>query len=113
MTDTPHGDPAAQTAADPTTPPPRRFLDRTTPPHVLTLITLSALAALAMNIFLPSLPAMAAHFGTDYSVMQLSVALYLGVNAVLQLFVGAISDRVGRRPVLLAGVAIFLLATLG
>ncbi|WP_422029470.1 multidrug effflux MFS transporter [Roseovarius sp.] len=113
MTDTPHGAPPAQTAADPITPPPRRFLDRTTPPHVLTLITLSALAALAMNIFLPSLPAMATHFGTDYRVMQLSVALYLGVNAVLQLFVGAISDRIGRRPVLLAGVAIFLLATLG
>lgn len=113
MTELPPGPPATRTAADPITPPPRRFLDRTTPPHILTLITLASLAALAMNIFLPSLPAMATYFGTEYRVMQLSVALYLGVNAVLQLFVGAISDRVGRRPVLLAGVAIFLLATLG
>jgi len=78
-----------------------------------TLILLPALAALTMNIFLPSLPGMAEDFGADYGLMQLSVALYLAVNAVLQLFVGAISDRVGRRPVLLAGVAIFTLATLG
>lgn len=93
--------------------PPRRFLDRRSPPHVVTLIALSALAALTMNIFLPSLPGMTAWFDTDYRLMQLSVALYLGVNALLQLFIGAISDRFGRRPVLLGGVALFLVATLG
>ena len=113
MTELPSGTQAAQTAEYPTHPPERRFLDRSTPPHILTLIALSASAALAMNIFLPSLPAMAEHFDTEYRVMQLSVALYLGVNAVLQLFVGAISDRIGRRPVLLAGIAIFCLATIG
>jgi len=93
--------------------PPRQFLDRHSPPHIATLILLSGLAALTMNIFLPSLPGMTAHFGTDYRLMQLSVALYLGVNAVMQLFIGAISDRYGRRPVLLWGIALFLLATLG
>ncbi|MBZ0124266.1 MAG: Bcr/CflA family drug resistance efflux transporter, partial [Roseovarius sp.] len=67
--------------------PQRRFLDRESPPHIVTLIVLSALSALTMNIFLPSLPAMSAHFEADYRLMQLSVALYLGVNAVLQLFV--------------------------
>jgi DHA1 family bicyclomycin/chloramphenicol resistance-like MFS transporter len=66
-----------------------------------------------MNIFLPSLPAMTEHFETDYRLMQLSVALYLAVNAVLQIVIGPISDRYGRRPVLLWGIAIFLLATLG
>jgi hypothetical protein len=35
-------------------------------------------AALSMNIFLPSLPSMAAYFGVDYALMQLSVSLYLG-----------------------------------
>lgn len=100
--------------APPQTPmPARRFLDRRSPPHISTLILLSALAALTMNIFLPSLPGMAAEFGADYRLMQLSVALYLGVNAVMQLFIGAISDRVGRRPVLLTGLALFLVATLG
>ncbi|KIN71621.1 Drug resistance transporter, Bcr/CflA family [Sulfitobacter guttiformis KCTC 32187] len=66
-----------------------------------------------MNMFLPSLPAMAAHFETDYAVMQLSVAIYLGFSAVLQIFVGPISDKFGRRPVILWGLGIFLLATLG
>jgi len=90
-----------------------RFLDRSTPPHIFTLIVLTGLGALSMNIFLPSLPGMTEHFQTDYRLMQLSVALYLGVNAVLQLFIGPISDRYGRRPILLGAILIFLLATIG
>ena len=90
-----------------------RFLDRTTPPHIVTLILLTGLGALSMNIFLPSLPRMTAHFATDYRLMQLSVALYLAVNAALQILIGPISDRYGRRPVFLWGVAVFMLATLG
>jgi DHA1 family bicyclomycin/chloramphenicol resistance-like MFS transporter len=90
-----------------------RFLDRTTPPHIMTLVLLAGLGALSMNIFLPSLPAMADHFQTDYRLIQLSVALYLGVNAVLQVFIGPISDRFGRRPVMLGSIGIFLLATVG
>ena len=90
-----------------------RFLDRTTPPHIFTLIVLTGLGALSMNLFLPSLPNMSVYFDTDYRVMQLSVAGYLGMNAVLQLIVGPISDRYGRRPVLLWGLGIFILATIG
>jgi DHA1 family bicyclomycin/chloramphenicol resistance-like MFS transporter len=90
-----------------------RFLDRTTPPHIFTLIVLAGISTLALNIFLPSLPGMTAYFETDYGVMQLAVAGYLGVNAILQLLIGPISDRVGRRPVILGGLVIFLLATLG
>jgi len=90
-----------------------RFMDRSTPPHIFTLIVLTGLGALSMNIFLPSLPAMSEHFSTDYRVMQLSVALYLAGSAVLQIVVGPISDRYGRRPVLLWGIGIFLVATLG
>jgi DHA1 family bicyclomycin/chloramphenicol resistance-like MFS transporter len=90
-----------------------RFLDRTTPPHIATLILMAGLAALSLNIFLPSLPSMAAHFGVPYPLMQLSVSLYLAATAVLQIFVGPISDRYGRRPVMLAATALFTLATLG
>ncbi|MFZ1727799.1 MAG: multidrug effflux MFS transporter [Albidovulum sp.] len=90
-----------------------RYLDRATPPHISTLIVLTGLGAMSMNIFLPSLPGMAAYFKADYALMQLSVSLYLAVNAVLQLFIGPISDRYGRRPVLLISLAIFCLATLG
>ena len=90
-----------------------RFLDRTTAPHIATLILLASISAMAMNIFLPSLPNMTDYFQTDYRLMQLSVAVYLGVNAVMQIIVGPISDKFGRRPVLLWGLGLFLLATLG
>ena len=93
--------------------PPARFLDPVSPPHIATLIVLTGLSALTMNIFLPSLPGMAAHFDAPYRLMQLSVALYLGVNAALQVVIGPISDRWGRRPVVLWGIALFLMATLG
>jgi DHA1 family bicyclomycin/chloramphenicol resistance-like MFS transporter len=71
------------------------------------------MSACVMNMFLPSLPAMAEQFEADYAVMQLSVAIYLGFSAVLQIFVGPISDKFGRRPVILWGLAIFLVATVG
>ncbi len=90
-----------------------RFFDRTTPPHISTLILLAGMSAIVMNMFLPSLPRMTAHFDTDYGIMQLSVALYLGISGVLQLFLGPVSDKFGRRPVILVGLGGFLLATLG
>lgn len=94
-------------------PPAIRFLDRTTPPHIATLILLSGMSAMVMNMFLPSLPNMTAYFQTEYGVMQLSVGLYLGVSAILQILIGPISDKFGRRPVILFGLSIFLIATLG
>jgi len=90
-----------------------RLFDRTTPPHIATLILLAGLSALSMNIFLPSLPQMTTYFHTEYRLMQLSVALYLGINAVLQIVIGPVSDKYGRRPVILSSVALFVLATLG
>jgi DHA1 family bicyclomycin/chloramphenicol resistance-like MFS transporter len=92
---------------------PVRFMDRASPPHILTLVCMAGVSALTQTIFLPSLAEMTVYFHTDYATMQLSVALYLGVNAVLQLLVGPLSDRFGRRPVLLWGFAIFVVATLG
>ncbi len=90
-----------------------RYFDRTTPPHISTLILATGLGALSMNMFLPSLPNMAEYYGADYRLLQLSVSLYLAVNAVLQLGIGPISDRFGRRPVLLASFTLFSLATIG
>jgi DHA1 family bicyclomycin/chloramphenicol resistance-like MFS transporter len=66
-----------------------------------------------MAAFLPSLPRMTTYFQTDYSVMQLSVSLYLAATAVLQLIIGPLSDRYGRRPVVLICYAIFVLASVG
>ncbi|RUS63558.1 Bcr/CflA family efflux MFS transporter [Pseudorhodobacter sp. E13] len=92
---------------------PVRYLDRTTPPHITTLVLIAGVAALSLNVFLPSLPSMSAYFGVDYALMQLSVSLYLATTALLQLAIGPISDRFGRRPVMLFGAAVFTLASLG
>jgi DHA1 family bicyclomycin/chloramphenicol resistance-like MFS transporter len=90
-----------------------RFLDRTTPPKIVTLILVAGLSALTMNIFLPSLPGMALYYDVSYGVMQQSVALYLALSAALQIIIGPISDRYGRRKVLLGSLVLFLLATIG
>ncbi|WP_415921116.1 multidrug effflux MFS transporter [Tateyamaria sp. SN6-1] len=90
-----------------------KFLDRTTPPHILTLILLAGVSAMVMNMFLPSLPNMTVYFDTEYRLMQLSVALYLGVSAVMQTIIGPVSDNLGRRKVLLWGVGLFMVATIG
>jgi len=74
---------------------------------------MAGLAALSLNIFLPSLPGMAVYYGVEYHFMQLSVSAYLAVSALLQLLVGPISDRFGRRRVALAVLGLFLVATLG
>jgi DHA1 family bicyclomycin/chloramphenicol resistance-like MFS transporter len=93
--------------------PVARFLDRTTPPHIATLILIAGIGALNMSIFLPSLNRMALYFNADYAVMQLAVSGYLAATAVLQIAIGPISDRFGRRPVLIGALALFILATLG
>lgn len=82
-------------------------------PRLSTLILLSALAILPINVFLPSLPQMADEFGVDYGLMGLSLAAYAIVSACLQLIVGPLSDRFGRRPVILGALAIFIAATIG
>ena len=88
-----------------------RFLDRKTQPSMLTLVLLASISMLAMNSFLPSLPSMATHFGTTTAIMGLSVAIYLGSSAVLQILVGPLSDKIGRRPALLWSLAIFIVAS--
>lgn len=84
-----------------------------TAPHIMTLVVLTGMSAMSMNVFLPSLPGMAQEFGVDYAVMQLSVSGYIAVSAVMQLLIGPISDKLGRRPIVLASLAIFILATIG
>src|SRR5690606_933890 len=82
------------------------------PPHLITLVFAAATAALSTNLFLPSLPGIAEYFDTKYSVIQLTVSLYLVSQAFLQLGIGPASDRFGRRPVMLFGFTIFLTSTL-
>ncbi|OHC45506.1 MAG: Bcr/CflA family drug resistance efflux transporter, partial [Rhodobacteraceae bacterium GWE1_64_9] len=93
--------------------PSPKFLDPNTPPTLLTITLLAGISALTMNIFLPSLPGMAEWFDAPYALLQLSVALYLALSAVLQILIGPVSDRYGRRPVMIWSMVIFLIATVG
>ena len=90
-----------------------RFLDRSTPPHIVTLILIAGISALNMSIFLPSLMAMTDYFQTDYATMQFSLSGYLAMTAVLQIFIGPVSDKIGRRPVVIGSMMIFVLASIG
>ena len=83
------------------------------PPSLITLIFATGLSVLSLNMFLPSLARMADDFQVDYGLMNLSLAGYLMVSAVLQPILGPLSDRFGRRPVLLICMAIFACASVG
>lgn len=82
-----------------------------TPPHLATLVLLTAFSTLSLNMFLPSLANIAVDLDADYATVSLAVAGYLAVTAIIQLFVGPLSDRIGRRPVLLVALASFSLAS--
>jgi DHA1 family bicyclomycin/chloramphenicol resistance-like MFS transporter len=83
-------------------------------PLTLLLGVLIALTALGMDMFLPSVPVIAREFGGDAATQraaQLCVTSYLLGLAIGQLAWGPVSDRHGRKPVLLAGLALFFIST--
>ena len=88
-----------------------KFLDNQTPPHIITLVLFTSVGALNMNIIPPSLPALQEYFGTEYALVQLALSAYLAMTAILQLIVGPLSDRYGRRPVILGSFAILIIAS--
>jgi DHA1 family bicyclomycin/chloramphenicol resistance-like MFS transporter len=67
-----------------------------------------AIGALSIDMTLPSLPATAVALGTSPATVQLTVTLFLAGFAVAQLVHGPLSDRIGRRRVLLAGLLVYL-----
>ncbi|MFD0918017.1 multidrug effflux MFS transporter [Pseudahrensia aquimaris] len=83
-----------------------------TPPHVFTLILIAGASVMAMNVFLPVLPLIGRDLGVSDATTQYVLTLYLAATGILQLFIGPLSDRYGRRPVILWAIAIFLLGTL-
>ena len=85
-----------------------------TTPRLITLILLSGLSVVSLNMFLPSLPAIAGEFHAGYGLLaNASIAGYAATTTVLQLLIGPLSDRFGRRPVILVSLAIFVCASLG
>ncbi|GEK72206.1 MULTISPECIES: Bcr/CflA family multidrug efflux MFS transporter [Halomonas] len=78
----------------------------------LLVATNTALAPFAIDAYLPAMPALAEAVGASVHHTELSISLFLFGFAFGQLFGGPLSDRLGRRPVLLVGLVIFLLASL-
>jgi DHA1 family bicyclomycin/chloramphenicol resistance-like MFS transporter len=81
------------------------------PPPVAMLVAFTAIGPLALNLLVPSVPGIAADLGAGYATAQLTLTLYLVGIAAGQLVYGPLSDRFGRRPVMLAGLAVFAAAS--
>jgi DHA1 family bicyclomycin/chloramphenicol resistance-like MFS transporter len=83
-------------------------------PALLTVLlaALTGLTALSIDMSLPAMPQLQEIFGASVSSVQLTLSIFLAGFALGQVFCGPLSDRWGRRPVLIAGLALFTLAGL-
>ena len=75
------------------------------------LVAMAGVSSLSLNILVPAIPGLAAKFAADPASVQLAVSLYLMGLAAAQLVFGPLSDRFGRRPVVLAGLALATIAS--
>ncbi|MCW8832859.1 MAG: multidrug effflux MFS transporter [Colwellia sp.] len=76
-------------------------------PPIAVMILVAMAGPLALNIFLPALPQITQYFDTDYQTLQWSFTLYLLAVAIGQLVMGPLSDRFGRRAILLFGLTCY------
>ena len=75
------------------------------------LIAITSIGPLSLNILAPAMPGLIGTFGVDAGTVQLTLSLFLLGMAISQLILGPLSDRFGRRPVMLAGLALTVVAT--
>jgi DHA1 family bicyclomycin/chloramphenicol resistance-like MFS transporter len=75
------------------------------------LIAMTGVSSVSLNILVPAMPGMAAKFATDPGNVALTVSLYLLGLALAQLLFGPLSDRFGRRPVVVSGLALAAIAS--
>ncbi len=80
---------------------------------ILLLSAFVALGPLSTDMYLPALPAMVERFSSSVSEVQLTISSYLVGFALFHLVCGPLADRYGRKPVLLGGLMIFCLASIG
>lgn len=75
------------------------------------LVLLVACGPISTDLYLPTLPALMAAFSSSESQVELTLSIFLAGFAVSQLVCGPLSDRFGRRPVLLGGLIIYVAAS--
>lgn len=80
---------------------------------ILTAAMLNAFGLIASDIYLPAMPDMARAFAIADWRMPQTVSVYLLALAIAQLVYGPLSDRHGRKPVVLAGIALYMAGSLG
>jgi MFS transporter, DHA1 family, multidrug resistance protein len=80
---------------------------------VLVLSLLLGLQPITTDLYLPALPSITQGFGASLPQAQLTLTALLLAFGLSQLVWGPLSDRIGRRPVLLGGTALYVLAALG
>jgi DHA1 family bicyclomycin/chloramphenicol resistance-like MFS transporter len=78
---------------------------------LLLLVAMTGVAPISLYMLVPALPMLASTFGRDISIAQMTVSLYMVGIACSQIIMGPLSDRFGRRPVLLAGLGLMVLAS--
>ncbi len=83
------------------------------PTVVLMLTLLLGIQPVTTDLYLPALPSLASALGADVGSAQLTLSALIICFGVAQLVWGPVSDRFGRRPVLLAGLALYSAAALG
>ncbi len=79
----------------------------------LLLAGLSMFGPFAIDSIFPAFPALSADFGAPHAAVQQTISVYLAAYALMSVLHGPVSDAVGRRPVILIGVAVFVLACIG
>src|SRR6201988_2282155 len=80
---------------------------------LLMLVVMTGVAPISLYMLVPALPVLAATFQSDIQVAQMTVSLYMVGIACSQLVMGPLSDKFGRRPVLLAGLSLMVAASVG
>jgi MFS transporter, DHA1 family, multidrug resistance protein len=80
---------------------------------LILLVVMTGLAPVSLYLLVPALPMLATTFGHDTSVVQMTVSCYMIGIACSQLLLGPLSDRFGRRPVMLAALALSIVASFG
>jgi DHA1 family bicyclomycin/chloramphenicol resistance-like MFS transporter len=80
--------------------------------EILLLGALTAFGAVTIDLYLPTLPAIARDYGVSAAAVQLTLSTFFVGMAIGQLFFGPLSDRIGRRPTILIGCAVYVAASL-